>query len=136
MALDLEHIMILLHRRFNCVKEISRLTDDLADAFSRNDQVTADMILDMRAEEMAKADSCTDEIWTMAEQGSSEAAEIRRLMNPDLTELPSSGSAEEQKIYEIRRKLKSAMESLQEKDQRLNRRVGGEKSIFYGKEAK
>ena len=56
MGLDLEQVMVLLQRRYNFLREIKRLTADLQDAVSREDSVSAGLILQMRADEMENID--------------------------------------------------------------------------------
>ena len=63
MELDLEQMLILLQRRYNSLRELKRLTDDLQDAVSREDAVSADLILQMRADEMDNTEACLEMIW-------------------------------------------------------------------------
>jgi len=133
MAVDLEQVMLLLQRRHNSLKEIDRLTDELRDTFARRDEVSASLLLEMRAEEIAKVDDCVGRIWDLAGAGGEDAAEIRRLMRSDPFSAPRTGCWEENKIFEVRRKTSELIKCLQEKDRRMNLSVGGEKS-FYRKE--
>lgn len=86
----------------------------------------------MRAEEIENTERCQQEIWLMAEKGQEEAGMVRQLMTSDPAAARPPGSFEEQKIYEIRRKSRTLLKEIQERDRMLNRRVGGDKS-FYGK---
>lgn len=135
MKLDLEHIMILLQRRYNVLREIKRLTDELDEAVSRNDQVSVSLLLKMRAEEMDKSEACQENIWLMAEEGPEEAQAVRKLLKSDPITARPSGSFEEQKIYEIRQKTIKLIKDIQEKDRNINRRVGGDRS-YYSKAGK
>ncbi len=130
MAVDLEHIMIFLQRRYNSLKEIDRLTDDLQNAFARQDEVSASLLLNMRAEEIAKVDALMGQIWDQAHAGGDDAAEVRRLMKEDPFRPPVKDHWEENKIFEIRRKTTELLKRLQEKDRRLSLSVGGEKSFY------
>ena len=58
MNLDLEQIMILLQRRYRAFQEISRLTSELGEAVSRRDEVSASLLLEMRADEISVVDTC------------------------------------------------------------------------------
>ena len=60
MGLDLEQVMVLLQRRYNFLREIKRLTADLQDAVSREDSVSAGLILQMRADEMENIENCQE----------------------------------------------------------------------------
>lgn len=133
MALDLERVMILLQRRYNVIREIGKLTDELFDSFIRNDQVSSSMLLQMRAEEMSKCDACMGEIWALSEKGVAEAAHLRRLMTSDsIGEMPVQDPAE-RKIYEIRQKTRELLDNIRQTDQRMSQRVGREKSFYARK---
>lgn len=130
MALDLEQIMILLQKRYRAFQEIDRLTSELGSILSRRDEVSAAILLDMRGEEIATADSCYRQIWDMSQEGPEAANRIRQLITSDPATAHPSGSFEEQKIYEIRRKTTALIKEIQEKDRMLNTRVGGDKSYY------
>ncbi len=132
MKLDLEQIMILLQRQYRSLQEIGKLTNELQESLSRRDEVSASLLLDIRAQEIEKMEESRQLIWHMAEQNPEEAYIVRRLMTSDPAAARPSESFEEQKIYEIRRKFRELLEEIQKKDRVLNRRVGGDKS-FYAK---
>ena len=48
--LDTARIIVLLQRRYVSVREIDMMTGELAQAFERNDEISANMLLEMRAE--------------------------------------------------------------------------------------
>lgn len=127
---DMKQILILFQRRYNAIREVSRLTEELADALSRNDEVSVTMLLGMRAEEMAGFDDCTGEIWQMCRHKSQETVQkIRQLVTSDPSESVGE-SPEEKKIYEIRRKTQAVIDQVRTVDERLNRKVTGEKSYY------
>lgn len=125
-----EQIMLLLQRRFNALREISRLTEELQEAISRNDQVSASLLMEMRAEEMAKVESCQSDIWLMAEKEPEYAPVIRELMMSDPFAAHPSDSFEEQKIFELRQKASVLIKDIQEKDRNMNLRVAGDRSYY------
>lgn len=130
MELDVTKVMILLQRKYGSIREIDRLTRELEEAFIRNDEVSATMLLEMRAEEMAKIDNYTEEIWQLAASDRAALQKLRRLITSD----PSTAhgeSAEEKKIYEIRHRTQELLDGIREIDKRVNRRVAREKS-YYG----
>lgn len=135
MAVDLEQMVLLLQRRYNCLKKIDELTDDLCHAFARHDEVSASLLLNMRAESIAELDESTGRVWDLARAGGSEAAEVRRLMHEDPFEVPKKDSWEENKIFEVRRKTVLLIRQLQEKDRRMNLSAGGDQS-YYRREQK
>ena len=129
-TLDVAKVKILLQRRYNFICEIRKITKDLEDALARNDEVSTGMVLQMRADEMAKADDCTDEIWNLAGTDKEAQMKLRLLMVSDPQEMVGE-SAEEKKIYEIRRKTREIIEELRTVDKRLSRKLTGERS-YYG----
>ncbi len=129
-TLDVAKVMILLQRRYNFICEIRKITRDLEDALARNDEVSTGMILQMRADEMAKADNCTDELWNLAGTDKEAQMKLRLLMVSDPQEMVGE-SVEEKKIYEIRRKTREIIEELRTVDKRLSRKLTGERS-YYG----
>ena len=130
MGLDVTKVMILLQRRYSSIREIDLVTKELEEAFVRGDEVSAVMLLEMRADEMAKADDCTDEIWNLAGTDKEAQMKLRLLMVSDPQEMVGE-SAEEKKIYEIRRKTREIIEELRTVDKRLSRKLTGERS-YYG----
>ena len=134
MAVDLERMMLLLQKRYNYLKRVDELTDELQSAFDRHDEVSASLLLDMRAEEIAALDNCSGQIWDLAGAGKAEAREVRRLMHDDPFAVPETDCWEENKIFEVRRKTVRLLEELQEKDRRMNLSAGGERSYYRTKE--
>ncbi|RKJ02033.1 hypothetical protein D7X87_18365 [bacterium D16-54] len=132
MELDVTKVMILLQRRYGSIREIDRLTKELEEAFARGDEVSAAMLLEMRAEEMAKNDNYTEEIWQLAGSDKAALQKLRRLMTSDPAEAQGQ-NAEEKKVYEIRQRTQILLDKIRKTDQRMNRRVAREKS-YYGAE--
>ncbi len=129
-GLDMGKVMILFQRRYNYMREIDRLTGELAEAMDRSDDVSVSLILQMRAGEMAGFDECTNEIWQMSSIGKDALRKIRMLIQSDPKEAVGE-NPEEKKIYEIRRKTQAVIDRLRTVDERLNRRAAGKES-FYG----
>ncbi|MCI8584800.1 MAG: hypothetical protein HFI92_02700 [Lachnospiraceae bacterium] len=129
--LDITKVMVLLQRRYNVIREISKLSKELSEALSRNDDVSTSMILQMRAEEMAKADECIHELWQLAEDDKEAQRELRLLVISEPEE-NAGESPEEKKIYEIRRKTQTMIEDIRALDQRISRKLAGDRS-YYGK---
>ena len=132
--LDMKKVMILFQRRYNFIREIDRLTGELADAMDRSDEVSVSMVLQMRADEMAKFDDCTNDIWQMSRGDKDNLRKIRTLVQSD-PEKNTGESPEEKKIYEIRRKTQAVIDQVRVVDERLNRRAAGKES-FYGSEVR
>lgn len=127
--LDLTKLMVLLQRRYNFIREIHKLTKELEEALVRNDDVSTSMILQMRAEEMGKADDCTDTIWRLGEDDRKAQERLRLLMLSEPQE-DAGEEPEEKKIFEIRRKTQTMIDEIREIDQRLSQKLAGEKSYY------
>ena len=111
------------------MRELDRLTTELEDVVARNDGISAAMILQMRGDEMEKAEHCMEEIWQLGE-GSREAyVQLQLLVSSDLQKAVGN-TDEEKKIFEIRRKTEDVLVRLRITDQRLNKRLTGEKSYY------
>ena len=130
MEVDLEQMLLRLQKRYNRLKKIDELTDELRDAFARHDEVSASLLLDMRAEEMAAVDTCIGEIWDLARAGGDDRREVSRLMSADPYTAKRTDSWEENKIFEVRRKTMELLTQLQDKDRRMSLSVGGDKSYY------
>ena len=130
MELDMRQVLKLLEKRYASILEIARLTRELEDALGRDDRASALLTLQMRADEMAKADEYMEEIWKM---GESNPQNLQKLPCPFLTD-PSAASEEgeeERAVYSLRKKICQMVERLQASDKRLSQRVAGLKS-YYG----
>lgn len=123
MALDLTEMEILLQRRYNSLQDILRLTKEMLDTVSREDEVSFSLMLDMRAEEIDKYEACQEKIWKKAEDGPQEAETVRRLMQSDPEEMLPVAAAEEQTVFKIRKKTTDLIREVQQLEQLLNLRV-------------
>lgn len=130
MISDLEQVMILLQRRYNALREISRLTDELQEAVSREDYVSASLLLEIRGDELEKYEVCQVNILLLAEKGPEQAQLIRELVFSDAVTARPPDRPEEQKIHELRRRSLRLIRDIREKDRSLNQRVGGGKSYY------
>ena len=130
MGLDLEQVMVLLQRRYNFLREIKRLTADLQDAVSREDSVSAGLILQMRADEMENIENCQELILRMAEEGQRENEDIQRLMSGEFLSMAEGMSYEEDKILKLRKKTAALIKEIQDADKIVNKRAAGTKSFY------
>ena len=129
MELDLREVMILLQRKWNSIRELDRLTGEMEETFERNDGISAAMLLQLRQDEMLKIERCMEDIWQLGEVSPTASAKLRELIASDL-EKAVGKTPEEKKIYEIRRKTQAVIDQLRILDERLNRRMAGEKSYY------
>lgn len=129
MELDMKKVMILLQRKYNSVRELDRLTKELEEVTVRNDGVSAAMVLEMRGEEMEKTERCIEELRQMGEENREVYEKLRILLESDPVKAIGE-TKEEEMIYEIRRKTQDVLDRLRRRDQRLNKRVTGQKSFY------
>lgn len=130
MELDLTKVMILLQRKWNSVRELERLTNELEETFERDDGISAAMLLQLRQDEILKIERCTEDMWQLGEVSREASEKVRFLITSDLEKLERNmgTTPEEKKIYEIRRKTQDLLDKLKKKDQELNRRMSGKRS--------
>lgn len=131
--MDLDQIMLLVQRRYGFLREIHRLTQDLREALERKDEVSGQLLLQMRAEEMAKIEECQEELWKLAGQDRAHSAYLKQLLSCDPRQCQPGSSFEEKKILEIRQKSLELLEDIRKLDERLNLSIGGEKSFYKKK---
>lgn len=123
MVLDMAEIEILLQRRYNCLREIKSLTQEMLDTLSRGDEVSLSLMLDMRAEEIEKYELCQEEIWKKAASGPQESEVIKRIMNTDPEEGLAAAKPEDQLAYQIRKKTVNLITEVQQLNQQLGLRL-------------
>lgn len=130
MELDISQVLKLLEKRYASILEIARLTRELEDALGRDDRASALLTLQMRADEMAKADEYMEEIWRMGESNAQNLQKLHWLFRTDPSAASEEGK-EEKAVYSLRKKICQMVERLQASDKRLSQRVAGLKS-YYG----
>lgn len=130
MELDMRQVLKLLEKRYASILEIARLTRELKDALGRDDRASALLTLQMRADEMAKADEYMEEIWKMGESNAQNLQKLRWLFRTEPSDASEEGE-EERAVYSLRKKICQMVERLQASDKRLSQRVAGLKS-YYG----
>ncbi len=124
--------------RYSHLKEIDSLTDQVLDAFGRNDTRSASMLLEMRAGEMEKADLCREEAGAlMKEMAGWEISALDRLLHAGRLDADGLYEPFTEELREAARMIAAvsirSREILKDtitKDERLNRRIAG-KNTFY-----
>ncbi|SHJ08344.1 hypothetical protein [Parasporobacterium paucivorans] len=122
-------IIRLLQRKYNIISEILGLTKELGEAISRNDQVSIQMVLEMRKEEMDKADACDKAISLMTNCLPREEGDlVRSCLKPDAPD--GIQKNDYRKIIEISENIHSVIARCVEIDKVMNRRVAGAASYY------
>ena len=125
----LSEILRRVQKNYMRMIEIERLTKELGDALSRNDQDTVLLLLKMRGDEMNRASETRGEIQTILKALNSEdRKEIEALMAGD-----RQGQAEDfesEKIEEISRQLRQTQERIVHIDKAVSRKLAGTDSYY------
>lgn len=123
-------ILVLVKRLGNLFHEVEDLTDQLAEAIDRQDEVSIELVANMRYEPIQRltvADRALRE--QLAELGESEDGErIRAILNGESSR--AQGEAE-QLLAALAAQNIRLHKRLMEKDQRINRRIARNKSIYH-----
>ena len=123
----LQQIAVLAQKRYNGLNEIENVTNQLQDALHYNDVVTIRMLIRMRQQTM-------DEIDHFDRQ----RKELMELLTPEQREELKHGEAQHfaeggvfvQKIAEIQQKSQALLKRLIAQDERVNRKLAGDKSYY------
>ncbi len=124
---------ILRRVQRNCVRmvEIERLTKELGEALSRNDQESAQLLMKMRQDEMERTSETKEEIRLIL--GSTEAEEglrLRSWLAGEDTHQPDSFEAG--KIVELSKQMTQVLNRTISMDKAINQKLAG-KDSFYQK---
>ena len=124
----IEQLLQLVQREYRQINEIRELTEELTEAFGRDDQVSVQMLLKMRGNSMSEADKVKKQKnMILSALGGNER--IQKLINGEHI----SGMTEtEKRICMIAAGKKETLAKPVELDRYINRRITGGKS-FYDK---
>ncbi len=124
---QLETIILQMQKRYTKFAEILRLTQELDEALKRNDRESADMLIQMRGQEMEAVSEMREEI----------AYRIASLPNVQQTAIEFALYDEEDKeikrICELKERSQSILEKARDIDRHMNIRVAG-KDSYYAQE--
>ena len=127
----LKEVMKELRTKYRHMDEVCRQTRELADGLSRDDKVTAQMVLDMRGKELEATVACDRNIQIYLASAQEEDARILSdLLDGRLkgTELPDTKMWRE--AWDIVEKTKSIWRQTVEIDQMTSMRLAGEDSYY------
>lgn len=120
-----------MHRRYEAVNEVFRVTKEIADALSRDDRVAAQMLLGMRQEEIEHLSESEDKIYMLLEcVGPQERADILALLKGE-REVAREASFEEKKLGEIGNNIRRNLEKILEVDRVVSVKLAGKDSFYH-----
>lgn len=119
-----------LQTRYQAVNEVFRITKEIADILSRDDRVAAQMLLEMRQEELDRLANSEEKIYMLLEcADQQERAEILSLMKGE-RQASGEASFEEKKIGEIGENIRRNLEKVLELDRVISVRLAGKDSFY------
>ena len=108
--------------------EIERMTRELGDALSRNDQESAQLLIKMRQEEMDLTSEMKGEIQLLIQASGDEQGKLLCWLKGESTYPPDS--FEEKKIVELSCQLMQVLNRTIEIDKRVNSKLAGKDSYY------
>ena len=125
----LQQIAVLAQKRYNGLNEIENVTNQLQDALHYNDVVTIRMLIRMRQQTMDEIDHFDRQRKELMEQLTPEQRE--ELKHGEPRHFAESGAGTlVQKIAEIQQKSQALLKRLIAQDERVNRKLAGDKSYY------
>lgn len=125
----LTEILKRVQRNYTRVVEIERITRELGDALSRNDQESAQLLIKMRQDEMEMVGESRHEIQMLLQTVDEEEREkLKGWLNGKRGEQPDSFEA--QKIMEISGTLTQILDRTISLDKAINKKIAGKDSFY------
>lgn len=125
----LTEILKRVQRNYVRVVEIERLTRELGEALSRNDQESAQLLVKMRQDEMDRIAENRQEIQMFLQTAESEEREkLKGWLNGSGKEQPESFEAK--KIMEISGMLTQILNRTISVDKAINKKIAGKDSFY------
>lgn len=119
-----------MQRRYGTVDEVFRVTKELTDALSRDDRMAAQMLLEMRQEELDHLSESEEKIYMLLEcVDQQERNGILKLLKGE-RKVSSEASFEEKKIGEIGENIRRNLEKVLELDRIISVRLAGKDSFY------
>lgn len=128
----LNEIATVLRKKYRHMNEICRLTEELADGLSRDDKVTATMVLEMRGKELEQVAECDKHIQLFLASARQEDAEkLSALLKGenDGTEFQNAENSWRE-VLDIVEKTKAIWRRTIEIDKVTSRRLAGGDSYY------
>lgn len=127
----LKEVIKELRVKYRHMDEICRLTRELADGLSRDDKVTAQMVLDMRGKELEAAVECDRHIQLYLTSIQGEDVQLLScLLDGRLKEIELPDSAMWSEAADIVEKTKSIWQQTMEIDRVTSMRLAGTDSYY------
>lgn len=117
-------------RKCGCIREISRLTTQIGESASRDDRVSIQMLINIRQEEMEKAEQCDQNLYDLERRlPFTERLAFEQLLKGKYSE-EEPESFEVRKIKELSNEIQTLLKRTIEIDRTINKRISGDKSFY------
>ncbi|MCI8294270.1 MAG: hypothetical protein HFH53_12180 [Hespellia sp.] len=124
-------ILKRMQKNYMHITEIERLTKEMGDALSRNDQESVQLLLQMRQEEMDQADVARNEMRMITEVLSPEdRSEVEALFTEENVRTEDFEST---KIVELSRQIMRVRERVIAIDQTISSKLAGKESYYQSR---
>lgn len=122
----------ILQKKYRHMNEICRLTGELADGLSRDDKVTAQLVLEMRGKELEQLGKCDRDIQLYHSRlGQEEADTLTAVLKGNMEETELQNAEGSWKgILDIVKKTKTVWRRTIEIDKVTSRRLAGGDSYY------
>ena len=124
----LMEILKRVQRNYRHMVEIERVTKEMADALSRNDQESAQLLMKMRQDELERFLDSKREIQMLIEVGGEDKEKLRSWLNAEGKY--QSEAFGEKKILELSTQLQQVLKRTIDVDKVFNSRVAGKDSYY------
>lgn len=124
---QLEEILVLVKRIGNLFHEVLDISNQLAEAIDRRDEVSMEMIIAMRSEPISKLTVADRALRKQLETLDEDSARIRAILNGDESR---AGDGMERILAEQASMNIRAHRKLMELDEVLNKKIGRDKSVY------
>lgn len=124
----LTEVLKRVQRNYVHMVEIERVTKDLADAMSRNDQESVQLLIKMRQEELEQFQETKQEIRILIQAGDEEEEKLRSWLRGE--DQYEAESFEAGKIKELSGQLLQILNRTINIDKVLNMKVSGKESYY------
>lgn len=121
-------ILKRVQRNYRHMVEIERVTKELADALSRNDQESVQLLMKMRQEELEQFMETKQEIRMLVEAGGGEKEKLKSWLQGEDKHQPEG--FEEKKLLEISMQIRQILKRTIDIDKMFNSRVAGKDSYY------
>jgi len=124
----LMEILKRVQQNYRHMVEIERVTKEMADALSRNDQESAQLLMKMRQDELERFLDSKREIQMLIEVGGEDKEKLRSWLNAESKYQPEAFG--EKKILELSTQLQQVLKRTIDVDKVFNSRVAGKDSYY------